>query len=197
MTDLRSAGNEFKDSFLFNDIFTGVSKVYAEADEIIQKYETIFEQAKQARLIEESYSEAQKVYENAAGESKTAIDWLEDYTNAVKAYNEALSSGDTDKIAQAKAQFDSIDSSVKSLIDNNTDFAYFASLFENVRDSLNESAISADKFGRGLRHNWQATDFMQKTGMTDVQFADAFISGLGSDQTSRAVKMILQDYAEA
>ncbi len=197
MTDLRYASNEFKDSFLFNDIFTGVSKVYAEADEIIQNYETYFEKAKEARLIEESYSNAKKVYETEKGNGKTAIDWLEDYTDAIKSYNEALSSGDTDKIAQAKAQFDSIDASVKSLIANNTDFAYFASLFENVRNSLNESAISADKFGRTLKHNWQATDFMQKTSMTDVQFADAFISGLGSDQTSRAVKMILKEYAEA
>lgn len=195
MTDLRYASSEFKDSSLFDDIFSGASVIYKDADEIIQKYETVFETAKQARLIEESYSNAKKTY-SENGIDKTAVEWLDDYTNSVKEYNNALLSGDTSKIADTKSQFDKLDASIKNLIANDEGFAYFSSMFDDVRASLNDSAISANHFGDSLKRS-REVDFLKDSGITNVQFADAFISGLGSDQTSRAVKHILQDYANA
>ncbi len=196
MTDLRYAGEEFKDSYLFEDIFSGASEIYSKADKIISDNEYIVEKAKAYKMIEESYKDNPTYYESNR-QSKTSMQWLEDYTDAIEKYNDALLLDDSSKIEDAKNEFNALDLAIQSLIANNPDFAFFASMFEDVRSTLNDSAVSADSFGRSLKNLWQETDWLRDQKVTAEQFASAFIDGFGKDQTSRAIKSIMQEYADA
>jgi len=147
-------------------------------------------------MIEESYKDNPTYYESN-GQSKTSMQWLEDYTDAIEAYNDALLLDDSSKIDAAKSEFEALDLAIQDLIANNPGFAYFASMFEDVRSALNDSAVSADNFGNSLKNLWQETDWLKNQKVTATQFASAFIDGLGKDQTSRAIKNVLQEYADA
>lgn len=72
---------------------------------------------------------------------------LEDYKNAIEKYNEALSNGDSSAIDKAKASFDNISFSVDTVLDK---YPQYKNLFDEVGDSLNESAIKTKDFKDAL-----------------------------------------------
>ena len=194
MTDLRAADEEFGgDSYLFQDMFSGASSIYNQADKIIEKYQGIYEEALRAKMIEESYSANQKTYGNG-NNAQTAAKWLDDYTNAVQAYNDALSSGDSTQIADARSEFEQLDSVIQSLLADKDGLGYFAPMFSNVAGALNQSAIAAQHFRETIKRSQEA-DGLQRSGMTQSEFAEAFVNGLGTDETSRSVKYLLEQYA--
>ncbi len=199
MTDLRNLDQEFDgrawEDSVFNEIYTGASRLHETADDIISENEYILEQAKAFKMIEESYKDNPTYYESN-GQSKTSMQWLEDYTDAIEKYNDALLLDDSSKIEDAKSEFEALDSAIQDLIANNPGFAYFASMFEDVRSALNDSAVSAYNFGKSI-DGIDATELLKNGKMTATQFASAFIDGLGEDQTSRAIKSIMQEYADA
>lgn len=195
MTDLRLANEEFSGSSnLFQDIFNGVSSVYDEADSIIEKYQQIYETALKAKMIEEASSRNQKTY-GTEGTQQTAAKWLDDYTNAIQRYNEALASGDISKISEARSEFESLDAVIQGLLADGDGLGFFAPMFAEVRNALNESAIAAQNFRETMNRSREA-DYLRDSGMTPTQFSEAFVNGLKSDQTSRAVKGVLQAYAK-
>lgn len=199
MTDLREARSLYTDEddvAYFDSFINGANEVYTYAQGIVNKQKQIIETAKQYRLIEESYGAQKKTYQYGERD-KTGIQWLEDYTTAVENYNEALASGDASAIAEASKEFQNLDAAIQFLLANNSDFAFFASMFNEVSSALNQSAISANEFGDRLKRVDQQTNWLKDNKITDTEFDDAFISGLGSDNTSRAVKSILQEYASS
>ena len=194
MTDLRAADEEFGgDSYLFQDMFSGASSIYNQADKIIEKYQGIYEEALRAKMIEESYSANQKTYGNG-NNAQTAAKWLDDYTNAVQAYNDALSSGDSTQIADARSEFEQLDSVIQSLLADKDGLGYFVPMFSNVAGALNQSAIAAQHLRETIKRSQEA-DGLQRSGMTQSEFAEAFVNGLGTDETSRSVKYLLEQYA--
>ena len=72
---------------------------------------------------------------------------LEDYKNAIEKYNEALSNGDSSAIDKAKASFDNVSFSVDTVLDK---YPQYKNLFDEVGDSLNESAIKTKDFKDAL-----------------------------------------------
>ncbi len=200
MTDLREARSLYtsEDDLAYFDTFiNGANEVYTYAQGIVDKQKQILETAKQYRMIEESYGANKKTYQYGE-QDKTGLKWLEDYTKAVENYNDALASGDASAIAEASKEFQSIDEAIQYLLSNDSDFADFASMFNEVRDALNQSAVSANKFGESIKNSSQgAATWLEMNKVTDTQFADAFISGLGSDPTSKAIEQMLMDYADA
>ena len=72
---------------------------------------------------------------------------LEDYKNAIEKYNEALSNGDSSTIDKAKASFDNVSFSVDTVLDK---YPQYKNLFDEVGDSLNESAIKTKDFKDAL-----------------------------------------------
>lgn len=83
-------------------------------------------------------------YKGTNGVSQTAAKWLNDYSKAVENYNDALASGDTSKIAEAKAEFDAVDESVQSLLQS--DMSGYADSFNEISDQLDTAAVSAQNF---------------------------------------------------
>ena len=194
MTDLRAANEEFgEETSLFDDLFDGASSIYNQADEILKDYQDIYEEALRAKMIEESYSANRKTYGDG-GNAQTAAKWLNDYTNAVQKYNDALSSGDDTQIADARSEFEQLDSVIQNLLADKDGLGYFAPMFNNVAGALNQSAIAAQNFRETIKGTQEA-EGLQRSGMTQSEFAEAFVNGLGTDETSRSVKYLLEQYA--
>lgn len=73
---------------------------------------------------------------------------LEDYKQAVDDYNDALSSGDTSAIDRAKNSFDVMSSTVDGVLDK---FPQYKTLFDEVGESLNTTAINTNNFQNALK----------------------------------------------
>lgn len=73
---------------------------------------------------------------------------LEDYKNAINDYNEALSSGDTSAIDRAKNSFDVMSSTVDGVLEK---FPQYKTLFDEVGESLNTTAINTNNFQNALK----------------------------------------------
>ena len=194
MSDLRAADAEFGDeTSLFSSFFKSAGNVYNEATEIIDNYGRTYEKAVQARMIEESYSRNQIRY-GEGDNAKTAAQWLDDYTAAVQKYNNALSSGDNSQISEARSEFEQLDNTIQALLADSEGLGYFSTLFDNVSNSLNQSAIASQNLRETIKRSQEA-DSLQRSGMTQSGFAEAFVNGLGTDEASRSVKYLLEQYA--
>ena len=79
---------------------------------------------------------------------KTALEWLNKYEGAINKYNDAISNGNADEIADAKQYYDDINKSVQVLM--NTDASKYSSQFKEIGDQLNTAAIKANEFNQAL-----------------------------------------------
>lgn len=103
---------------------------------IIDEYGDDYNNFLQADLISKGVGEG----------SPAAI--LEDYKQAINDYNEALSNGDTSAIDRAKNSFDVMSSTVDGVLDK---FPQYKTLFDEVGESLNTTAINTNNFQNALK----------------------------------------------
>ena len=203
MTDIRNAEDTFGETDILSELFTNSGAILDEADDIIDKYKDIYEAAKQAKMIEESYGDSKVEY--AFGDkSETALDWLEDYTNAVNNYNDALASGDPSKISSAKSEFEALDTAIQSLLKDD-DFSGYADMFNEVRDQLDETTAKAEDFSNmvngenlddGITSLREYSDQLKELNMTDIQFSDKVLSGLDDSAVCEAIQNIVNAYSD-
>lgn len=139
MTDVRTASDEIGDSNTLDNIFNYSEDGLNKANKILEKYQEVYDQAKAAEIAGDT-----KKYKGNENESKTAAEWMNDYSKAVEQYNEALSEGDSSKIAEAKSEFDSVNESVQSLL--GSDMSKYADSFNEIGSQLNTAAIGANEF---------------------------------------------------
>lgn len=82
-----------------SDVLTSLSDYASggleEANDILTEYQDLYNQAKQAEL----FSDKQQY------SGKTALEWLNKYEDAVNKYNDAISGGNADEIADAKQYY--------------------------------------------------------------------------------------------
>lgn len=139
MNKIRELKNEReadgKDTSLLDDILLQSSKSLSKNQEILDEYGAVYTASLQADMFSKGF-----------GEDKPATVMAE-YTDAVAKYNEALLSGDTTAIASAKAAFDEVQSSVDSVLEK---YPEYQSLFDEVGDSLNTSAVHAQNLKDAL-----------------------------------------------
>lgn len=177
MTDVSDIEKQFGQSDTLDLMSDNASAGLSKANEVLDKYGDLYKQAQQAKLVAD-----EDLFKAPSGKEQTAIKWLNDYTEAVKNYNDVLSDGDSDKIAQAATEFGAVDTAVQSLL-KDSDMSEFSEQFAEVRDQLNESAISANKFnealsgkdtskfGKDVKKN---ADALKELGLTDTDFKYAF-----------------------
>ena len=176
MDDAKSIEKQYGESDTLSVMLDNASGGLSEANEILGKYGDLYEQAQEAKLVVEEQTF------KADGKDQTALKWLNDYTKAVKNYNDALTEGDSDKITQAAGEFETVDTAVQSLL-KNSDMSQFADQFSEVRDQLNDTAIAVNqfsdalsgkdtsKFGKEIKKN---ADSLKELGLTDTDFKYAF-----------------------
>lgn len=180
MTDLRAAKAELSDGQdygLFDQFISNVSGGYKQAKSILDEWGTLYEQYKAAQILDDKGAYSYN------GESKSAADWMNEYAAAISNYNDALASGDSEKISSAGEEFNAIDTAIQSLIGG--DMSEFSSQFEDAREQLNESAVAAQEFedainGKGTK---QAQKDIEKYAkelkslkLSDIDFKDAFFT---------------------
>ena len=197
MTDMRSLDAEFGgETRLFDNMFFGAQRVYDTAKETIEANQDTYNEAVRARMVAEAYSKEQTKYGDGSN-SKTAAEWLDDYTASIKKYNDALSSGDSSQISEARSEFEQLDSTIQGLLADSNGLGYFSALFDDVANSLNTSAIAAQDFRESVSGSGGAK-YLQNNGITQTQFSERFIEGLNtSTVTDGIVRDILQRYADA
>lgn len=174
MNEVRSIQEQYGES----DVLTSLSDYAAggldEANDILSEYQDLFNQAKQAEL----FSDKQQY------SGKTALEWLNNYETAVNKYNDAISGGNADEIADAKAYYDDINKSVQILM--NTDASKYSSQFKEIGDQLNTDAIKANEFNQALsgegengfqKHLQSVAEEIKKLNMDDADFKAAVASG--------------------
>ena len=174
MNEIRSIQEQYGES----DVLTSLSNYAAggldEANDILSEYQDLFNQAKQAEL----FSDKQQY------SGKTALEWLNKYEDAVNKYNDAISGGNADEIADAKQYYDDINKSVQVLM--NTDASKYSSQFKEIGDQLNTAAIKANEFNQALsgegengfqKHLQSVAEEIKKLNMDDSDFKAAVGSG--------------------
>ena len=82
-------------------------------------------------------------------EEGSVADTYYKYADAVSAYNEALASGNSDAIAETRSEFQALDQEVDNVLSQG-DNDKFASLFDEVGDSLDEASIKLNDFNEAL-----------------------------------------------
>ena len=115
------------------------------ANDILNKYQEIYDAAQQAKIASD-----ETLYKDSTGKEQSAAGWLRDYAKAIDYYNNALSSGDTSKIAEAKTAFDEVNGSVSDLMLNSDIGMKFGDNFSEVKNQLDQATISANNFEKAL-----------------------------------------------
>lgn len=144
MTDVSDIEKKYGESDILDLMSDNASAGLSEANKILDKYGDLYDQAQQAKLVAD-----EDLFKAPSGKEQTAVKWLNDYTEAVKNYNDALAGGDPTKISQAATEFNSVDTAVQSLL-KDSDMSQFSEQFTEVRNQLDDAAISANKFKESL-----------------------------------------------
>ena len=198
MTDVSDIEKTYGESDILDLMSDNASAGLSEANKVLDEYGDLYNQAQKAKLVADD-----DLFKAPSGKEQTAVKWLNDYTKAVEAYNDALSEGNSDAIKQASTEFEAVDSAVQSLL-KNSDMSQYADQFTEVKDQLNESAISANKFNEALSGNdsskfgkqvKKSADALKELGLTDTDFKYAFeTDGVqeGEDQINSLVDSAIQ-----
>lgn len=193
MTDVSDIEKQYGESDILDLMSDNASAGLEKANDVLTEYGDLYKQAQQAKLVAD-----EDLFKAPSGKEQTAVKWLNDYTKAVENYNDALSNGNPDAIAQASTQFEAVDSAVQSLL-KNSDMSQFADQFAEVKDQLNESAVSANKFNEAISGNDTSkfgkevkknADALKDLGLTDTDFRYTFeTDGVekGKDQVNALV----------
>lgn len=174
MNEIRSIQEQYGESDVLTSLSSYASGGLEEANDILSEYQDLYNQAKQAEL----FSDKQQY------SGKTALEWLNKYEDAVNKYNDAISGGNADEIAEAKQYYDDINKSVQVLM--NTDASKYSSQFKEIGDQLNTAAIKANEFNQALsgegengfqKHLQSVAEEIKKLNMDDADFKAAVASG--------------------
>lgn len=120
------------------------------AKDVLGEYQDLYDQAQKAEMISDD-----ALY-SADGKEQTAAKWLSDYAKAVKEYNDAVADGDDLKITEAADNFNTLDSSMKTL-SKESGMSEYADQIQEVRDQLNDTAIANSKFTKAVKGNDSST----------------------------------------
>lgn len=174
MNEIRSIQEQYGESDVLTSLSNYASGGLEEANDILTEYQDLYNQAKQAEL----FSDKQQY------SGKTALEWLNKYEDAVNKYNDAISGGNADEIANAKQYYDDINKSVQVLM--NTDASKYSSQFKEIGDQLNTAAIKANEFNQALsgegengfqKHLQSVAEEIKKLNMDDADFKAAVATG--------------------
>lgn len=174
MNEMNTIQEQYGENDVLNGLLSNASSGLESANEVLTEYQDLYNQAKQAEL----FSDKQQY------SGKTALEWLNKYEGAINKYNDAISNGNADEIADAKQYYDDINKSVQVLM--NTDASKYSSQFKEIGDQLNTAAIKANEFNQALsgegengfqKHLQSVAEEIKKLNMDDSDFKAAVGSG--------------------
>lgn len=147
ITDFMNRVSELKDTYtdqnsinIIDGFVNYSSDALKENQKILDDYQESYNKFLQMEMISEGYGEG------------SVADTYNKYSEAVQKYNEALASGDSDAIAETRSEFQALDQEVDNVLSQG-DNDKFASLFDEVGDSLDEASIKLNDFNEALAGN--------------------------------------------
>lgn len=180
MTDLTAIEEKFGSSLLIKDMIKNISSALSDAKGVVEEYAADYEKIISAEMIAD-----EKMYTIQTPDgrtiSKSAVGWLNEYTEAIENYNEAIASGDPSQILSAKAAFDDVKSSVDKIL-LLPSMKKYTEQFAEVGDQLNQASIAAYDFKAALSNdgsdNYIQTIIktLKSNNMSDVDFKDALLT---------------------
>lgn len=129
-------GNEFATNRI-NSTIDYASDALKKNQEILDDYQESYDKFLQMDMLSRGTDEG------------SLADTYNKYAEAISNYNEALVSDDNDAINKARADFQSIDQEVNNLLSKG-DNSKFASIFENVENTLDDASIKLHDFNEAL-----------------------------------------------
>lgn len=196
MTEVSGIEDQFGETDVTDQLANNAASSLTKAKDVLSEYQDIYKQAQEAELISDD-----KLYKSGDTEQK-ASKWISDYAKAVEDYNNAIADGDNSKISEASQKFSELDSTVNGLV-KNTGMSAYADQVKEVRDELNDTAITNDKFtkavngtdtskfGKSVSDNAKA---LKEWNLSDTDFRYAFeTDGVqeGEDQINALVQAAL------
>lgn len=175
-SDVRDLQNELgDDAFDVDSILSYSSAEYKSAKAILDEYQDLYTQALKDEVITDKT--------NYAG--KTASEWLNNYSDAIEKYNNAILEGDQTAVNSVALNYKKMSSSLQKAMDG-SDLSDYSALFEDITSQLDIAAIKAFEFNSALAgndttgyqtHLKELVDEIASLGMSDVDFKAAINAG--------------------
>lgn len=170
-----------QDTTFLDNILEQSSKSLKKNKDILDEYQDINKQALEAQMTSEGF-----------GKNKPATVY-DDYKNAVEKYNDALSSGDTSKIESAESAFNKVKESVDSVTKS---YPEFKSLFDDVGESLDKSAVKAYDFQKALNDSSMKDVVSQFKDLQDVDLKGISFDDKTTAKGEEALKSVVDKAIE-
>lgn len=166
MNDVKEA-SKLEGGTFATTILDSASKSLSKNQEVLDNYQENYKSFLQMDMLAEG-----------TGEGSVA-DTFNKYTEAVEKYNNALSSGDTDNINEARSNFASLNEEVDSLLSKDGNDR-FTTLFDDVAEQLNTAGIKAFDFQEALSGKTGDKNQFSKIS-DDIKSASDSLKGLKLD----------------
>lgn len=170
-----------QDTTFLDNILEQSSKSLKKNKDILDEYQDINKQALEAQMTSEGF-----------GKNKPATVY-DDYKNAVEKYNDALTSGDTSKIESAESAFNKVKESVNSVTKS---YPEFKSLFDEVGESLDKSAVKAYDFQKALNDSSMKDVVSQFKDLQDVDLKGISFDDKTTAKGEEALKSVVDKAIE-
>lgn len=170
-----------QDTTFLDNILDQSSKSLKKNKDILDEYQDINKQALEAQMTSEGF-----------GKNKPATVY-DDYKNVVEKYNDALSSGDTSKIESAESAFNKVKESVDSVTKS---YPEFKSLFDEVGESLDKSAVKAYDFQKALNDSSMKDVVSQFKDLQDVDLKGISFDDKTTAKGEEALKSVVDKAIE-
>lgn len=170
-----------QDTTFLDNILDQSSKSLKKNKDILDEYQDINKQALEAQMTSEGFGK---------NKPDTVYD---DYKNVVEKYNDALSSGDTSKIESAESAFNKVKESVDSVTKS---YPEFKSLFDEVGESLDKSAVKAYDFQKALNDSSMKDVVSQFKDLQDVDLKGISFDDKTTAKGEEALKSVVDKAIE-
>lgn len=181
-TELEAIKAQYGDTFTGDDLLESVYSTIDISQNTLDKYQELYDTYQELQLLT---SDKEYKFNGLPDKpAQTASEWMREYKEAVQEVNRSLLSGNENEITLARANFDTLDNAVTSLLDQ-TSMGQYSGVFEEIRESLDDAQIAALDFnnvllGKGTSDNANRlktySDRLKSLDLDVVDFMDAALT---------------------
>lgn len=150
----RQFEDEGKNTDYFDNIISSAEDAESSYKDILDKHQEIYQEYLKNSMLAEGY-----------GNNKPATVYQQ-YADAVDKYNEALQSGDTSKVKEAKTALDGVKASVDNIVSTDSGKKY-KELFDEIADGIDTASEKTYEFKERL--SGKGTDKLNNTVLSKLK----------------------------
>lgn len=166
----RQFEDEGKNTDYFDNIISSAEDAESSYKDILDKHQEVYQEYLKNSMLAEGY-----------GNNKPATVYQQ-YADAVDKYNEALQSGDTSKVEEAKTALDGVKASVDNIVSRDSGKKY-KELFDEIADGIDTASEKTYEFKERL--SGKGTDKLNNTVLSKLKelknYTDIDLKGINLD----------------